>query len=245
MFFSKENLAEQYGVDLEIGKFFVDREPPKNNLYWKDKLLYLRPVPGYFFIPLVVDMYHKMGLSKSVLLNESYLQVMEAIGDIAAKEEAQILNHQEAIAAGFDLVKQYQHTFLYQEIDAYFNNPSQSKLYQWRSSYNALHRGDYFMFSLCALPLNEHNYESFVKTWFVLISLLLLMDDYLDYEIDKKNKDENAIIEAIQQDGDLNQIYAFWQACLKSIAPFNNVLANTLQNKLQFIHDHLLQQLKH
>ncbi len=55
MFISTGYLGIQYGVDNNIAKFFVDREPPANNLYWKDKYLYLRPSPGYLFIPLIVD----------------------------------------------------------------------------------------------------------------------------------------------------------------------------------------------
>jgi hypothetical protein len=42
MFVSSNFLAIHYGVNDTIAKFFVDREPPINNLYWKDKLLYLR-----------------------------------------------------------------------------------------------------------------------------------------------------------------------------------------------------------
>jgi hypothetical protein len=56
MFVSAGFLGIQYGVDDKIGKFFVDRDPPAENLYWKDKLMYLRVEPGWLFIPLIVEL---------------------------------------------------------------------------------------------------------------------------------------------------------------------------------------------
>ena len=68
MFISTDFLAIKFGVDDAIARFFVDREPPANNLYWKDKLLYLRPAPGYLFIPLIVDLLFKIGIERQQLL---------------------------------------------------------------------------------------------------------------------------------------------------------------------------------
>ena len=36
MFVSADFLIIQYGVHDEIANFFVDREPPENNLYWNN-----------------------------------------------------------------------------------------------------------------------------------------------------------------------------------------------------------------
>ena len=35
MFTSKDDLKLGYGVDMEIGKFLIDRKVPLENLYWK------------------------------------------------------------------------------------------------------------------------------------------------------------------------------------------------------------------
>ena len=39
MFISSAYLSINYGVDDKIATFFVDREPPVNNLYWTGKLI--------------------------------------------------------------------------------------------------------------------------------------------------------------------------------------------------------------
>src|SRR3954464_6567043 len=105
MFLSAKQLINNYGLDEQISKFFVDREPPKDNLYWHEKLLYLRPAPGYIFIPLIVDLYAKLGIDREQLLSEEFVSTMEQIGHISALEETTQITVEEAIEKGAALVQ--------------------------------------------------------------------------------------------------------------------------------------------
>src|SRR5690349_5194669 len=105
MFVSSGFLGIQYGVDDKIGKFFADRQPPKDNLYWKDKLMYLRVEPGWLFIPLIVDLLYKLGISREQLLSEEFIGLMEQVGHISAEEEFNIINREEALSKYISLVK--------------------------------------------------------------------------------------------------------------------------------------------
>ena len=73
MFISTNQLIKKYGIDNKIAGFFVEREPPADNLYWHEKLLYLRPAPGYLFIPLIVDLLYKIGIKREDLLSENFV----------------------------------------------------------------------------------------------------------------------------------------------------------------------------
>src|SRR5438105_1881051 len=105
MFVSTKQLVATYGVDAEIARFFVDREPPENNLYWYEKLLYLRPAPGYLFIPLIVDLLYRIGIDKAQLLAGNFVDTMEQVGHISALEEINQLSVEEAIEKCAELVK--------------------------------------------------------------------------------------------------------------------------------------------
>ncbi len=78
MFISADFLAIQYGVDDAIAKFFVDRKPPENNLYWKGKELYLRKEPGWLFIPLIVDLLFRLGIPKQQLLSSKFIELIRS-----------------------------------------------------------------------------------------------------------------------------------------------------------------------
>jgi hypothetical protein len=106
MFISTDFLATKYGVHDTIANFFVEREPPENNLYWKDKLLYLRPEPGFLFIPIMVDALNKLGIAREVLLSDKYINLVEQIGHIAALEETAQINYEQAIEQCIALTKQ-------------------------------------------------------------------------------------------------------------------------------------------
>lgn len=97
MFISADFLGITYGVDDKIARFFADREPPLDNLYWKGKLLYLRPSPGYLFIPLIVDLLFKLGIDRNQLLSNEFVSTMEMTGHISALEETGQITKAEAI----------------------------------------------------------------------------------------------------------------------------------------------------
>ena len=195
MFIATDFLIINYGVDEKIARFFVDREPPVNNLYWHEKLLYLRPGAGYIFIPLIVDLLFKSGISKDELLGNTFVTTMEQIGHISALEETNQINAATAIQQCADLVKPNCHSETwYNDVLAYLQG-NNNFITQLASPFKALHRGDVFLFALCAVHFPKEKETQLVQQWFALITTLLLQDDAEDVQSDQKTGDENAFLE--------------------------------------------------
>lgn len=121
MFVSANFLSINYGIDDSIAKFFVDRQPPANNLYWHEKLMYLRTEPGWLFIPLIVDLLYKAGIDKRQLLSEEFVSLMEQIGHISAEEELKHITKEDALNKYIGLVKNSHknHSFYINVVDFY------------------------------------------------------------------------------------------------------------------------------
>jgi hypothetical protein len=233
MFLTANSIVAHYGIDEAIAKFYVDREPPKNNLYWKDKLLYVRPQPGYLFLPLITDLYFKSGISKEILLSEQFVQLLEQIGHYSAEHELQLISNEEALLKCIKLVEPIAvNKTLLQTLKAYFNK-QKNFIAELTTPFPALHRGDLFLFSLCLLSLDAAKEQELIKTWFALISTLLLLDDAEDYDIDKENNEENAFIESGSNKEGFENIKTLLANNLNHLAAINPTLADALQQ--QFI----------
>lgn len=233
MFISATYLEINYGVTPEIAKFFVDREPPLNNLYWKDKLLYLRPAPGYLFIPLIVDLLHKAGIPKEELLSSAFLNIMEAIGHLSAREEIGDLSQVAAIFEAEKLVSDVAVNLLWlEESRAYFHN-TQSRISGCITPFKALHRGDLFLFSLCMLSFPNRMIEEVANIWFSLISILLLLDDAEDMQADKRSGEPNAFLESGLSEEGLSRIADLVSKNLRTIAVYNKTMANGLDQQIK------------
>lgn len=197
MFISSTFLEINYGIDSKIAHFFVDRTPPANNYYWQGKLLYLRPAPGYLFIPLIVDLLHRLGIDKQQLLSESFVATMEHVGHISALEEMKQITNTEAIFKSAKLVEnQCINKNWYNNLLDYFNCKMPNFFTPLSVFIKALQRGDLFLFSVCALAFPAELSEKIAAQWFALISTLLLLDDAEDLENDKETGDENAFLES-------------------------------------------------
>jgi hypothetical protein len=233
MFVSTGYLSIQYGVNSEIAKFFVDREPPADNLYWKDKLLYLRFETGYIFIPLIVDILFKLGIDKTELLSERFVGLMEDIGHISALEETKQLSREQAIKQCSDRAAQMAVNIeLHQLVNAYFLGETNHPFHDVETGIKALHRGDVFLFSLCALNIPSHLYTTIAQYWFALISLLLLMDDAQDVDADVLEQDENAFIEVGLTTKGIEHLKALVQQNLRLIEKVNKSLTHTVDKQI-------------
>lgn len=230
MFLTANAIVQEFGVDHTIAKFFVDREPPKDNLYWKDKLLYLRPQPGYIFLPLIVDLFYKSGVELSELLSEKFVTILEQIGNYAAAQEYNRITNHEAIKLCSKLVENNCSDHFLHEVSSHLNG-EESKLSILSTPFKALHRGDMFLFSLCMLTCNEEQKFELVKTWFALISTLLLLDDSEDYDSDFARGEENAFIESGSNQEGFNKIKALLSQNLDHIKKLNVTMADGLHKK--------------
>jgi hypothetical protein len=229
MFISTRHLVTKYGIDEVIARFFVDREPPANNLYWHEKLLYLRPAPGYLFIPLIIDLLFKVGLSKKDLLSHAFVEIMEGVGDISAHEETRRIAVDTAIKNCDKLVEPVAINVAWLAIvKKYFNGNDDNLIATLSTPFTSLHRGDFFLYSLSMVNFSEELFEKVTEQWFALISTLLLLDDAEDLESDLATGEENAYIESgLNADG-LHRINVLLQVSLEKIALVNPTMAAEL-----------------
>ncbi len=232
MFVSANSLAINYGLDEAIAKFFVDRQPPANNLYWNNKLLYLRPEPGYLFIPLMVDLLYKSGIDTKHLLSEKFVGLMEQIGHVGAEEELKIITADEAMEKYIGLANhQCVNERYFNDLVAFIKGETDNVFAKAATPYKALHRGDAFLFSLCALHFDDTLQSAIVKYWFALISTLLLLDDAEDIEIDSASGDLNAFLESGLNREGIDNIRNMVRDNLRLISTINKSMANTLDKK--------------
>ncbi len=230
MFVSTEYLTFHYGVDEKIARYFVDREPPAGNLYWHEKLLYLRPSAGYIFIPLVVDLLFKSGIAREDLLGDEYITTMEQTGHISALEEVKKISAADAIMQCSDLVKDNcKSKDWYEDVMAYMAG-EHNYITQLASPFKALHRGDMFLFSLCALHFPKEKEKQIVEQWFALITTLLLHDDAEDVQADLKTGDENAFLEHGFNPSNIAMAEDLVRKNMEIIALLNKTMATTLGN---------------
>jgi hypothetical protein len=232
MFLSAQALAIEYGIDDRIAKFYVDREPPPDNLYWKDKLLYLRPQPGYLFIPLIADLFYRSGIAIEILLSEEYIGTMEQVLHLAAEQEYDVISHEmlnEACSAIAGVASRNKETF--DLVTGYFAG-EKNDIYELAVPFKALHRGDVFLYSMCVLDIDQAKFLSLVKTWFALISTLLLMDDSEDYINDLASGDENVFIESGSSREGFDRIKNMLSVNLDHIQSINYSMAHALHKKV-------------
>ncbi len=234
MFVSADYLCVQYGIDDDIAKFFVDRDPPKDNLYWHEKLLYLRPSPGYLFIPLIFDLLYRIGISKQQLLGNDFVQTMEKIGHISALEEVKRITNKEAISQCEQLVTETKKSKYWQKcILAYFNEEPGNLLRKLATPFKALHRGDVFLFALCNIDIKDEQVQQIAEFWFALISTLLLFDDADDLQNDILKGEENAYIESGLNPIGLEHITALVEKNIDKLSKVNRATAHQLKSSFE------------
>jgi hypothetical protein len=197
MFISTSYLVKNYGIEDKIARFFVDREPPADNLYWCGKLLYLRSSPGYLFIPLIVDLLFKIGIKKEDLLSDKFVILMEDVGHVSALEETNEITEKEAIIKCTELAVNCSNQTWLRNVLSYFSGNKDNAFDRLTTPFKALHRGDFFLFSLGALQFEEKLFPMVARVWFALISTLLLLDDAEDISSDKDAGERNAFIEKL------------------------------------------------
>jgi len=230
MFVSADFLAIQYGIDDAIARFFTDREPPADNLYWKGRQLYVRIETGYIFIPMIVDLFRRLGIPKTTLLGDEYIRLLENIGHITALEEVQRITHAEAIDQCISLTATHHRNQAQYNTIVQFMKGEPSSIVN-TNPYKALHRGDIFLFTLCALDIDDDTFQKAIHYWFALIGLLLILDDADDIETDQQTGDENTFIESGMDVTGIQAISDLVITHLRTIHSINKSMATTLDKK--------------
>jgi hypothetical protein len=196
MFMSVGQLETQMGVNKTIGRFFVNRKPPQDNIFWRNKLLYVSFGNGYLSIPVYSDILHRIGISLDAILNEEHIIFMEQIMHFAHTQEKNgISKHDELKSIRAMLNGRIQNPIFYERLCKYLDQPMLKSMEYFGTNYPALNRADAFLFVLCDLPLSESQLILALRYWYALLPSYLIADDIRDYARDKEGKEENVIID--------------------------------------------------
>jgi hypothetical protein len=170
------------------------------------------------------DLVHKCGISTDVLLQEDHVSLMEQgfdkVGKFESKEItfSQFLTECKLLLQG--KVKQ-QH--LAADLFALFSGKPTS-YFQFETEHKALARSDSFLFTLVDLDVSDEWIASFLPIWYSLARPVLLLDDFKDLEDDRKNADENMILELGDNGDAVKQAYDFGMKDLQTLSKVNAYL---------------------
>ena len=232
MFLRAEDLKLSYGVDLQIGRYYVNRMVPVENAYWKGRHLYVPPVPGFMFMPIMSDLARRCGIPIQDLLSDCYLDAAEFILDSAARLEMRAINWATHVDECLDYVAdKVQQPVLLAALDTYLRKGSATGDVRdgLGTSFPSLNRADTYLISFCTIPFEESLVDQLLKGWYALMTYFLLQDDLSDIRQDLKNQEENALLDAGLTDDGAKRIRAMIHQSQLAMEEINPVLANRIE----------------
>ncbi len=197
MFLSADALNLAYGVDMAIAKTYVDRPVPPDNAYWKGRLLYVPPVPGFLFMPVFADLCLRCGIPREGILSEDCLSLAERILDSAARLENGTLDAHAHVRECQDAASVYPSgKEAWAALQGHLCLEGEQSPDPLRTSYPSLQRADTYLLSLCPIPMDAPTFLRAARAWRSLMSFLLVQDDLADIREDIERGQENAFLEA-------------------------------------------------
>ncbi len=189
-------LQSQLGIDGEIADYFAnERAIPKNNLFWGTKRIYISAGFGFLTIPLSFDLMHKFGISKELLLNDTHVSLMEdGFDKLKRYENKEYTLEQFTFACKQILNGKIKQQHLAADLFSFFLGKPPT-YFQFEQTNKSLARSDSFLFTLVDLDITDEWVNKFLPYWYSLARPILLLDDFKDLEEDRRDKDENVIIE--------------------------------------------------
>lgn len=236
MFLSADDLKLAYGVDMQIARCYVDRSVPQQNAYWEKRHLYIPPVIGYYFMPVFSDLLFRVGVPKSELLSDTYLELAERILDSAAKLERKQITWEVhvdeclAMASG-----QCQNLEMLEDLTYYFKGDRSLSSVKLGTAYPSLNRADTYLCSLCCISFTADIRHRVVEAWYALMTYFLILDDLADIREDILNREENAMVEAGLTDKGVEIITGMIDESHDRMQLINPVMANRIDHKRQSI----------
>jgi hypothetical protein len=238
MFISVKHLHENLGVNETIARFFVDRKVPENNVFWKEKLLYVGRGNGFVNIPVYYDILFRIGIPVEVLLEEEHIRRMERIMHFAIQVEREQISFAEQLEKISGLMQDsIQHIGFYEELMRYLMQEKIRPMGRLGIQPPALSRADVFLFILCDLPITDDQLSSALRYWYALHPTYLLMDDICDYKKDKENNEENAVMELGEGGIGFEKAFEIIERNILELETINPSLANSMQSQLASLHD--------
>jgi hypothetical protein len=241
MFLTKDDLKLSYGVDLHIGAKFVDRPVPLNNLYWKNRTIYLPGAPGYIFIPIYFDILRRSGASLDELFDESFLQSSESILHSAALHEYEEITWMQHVGQVMNAIKdRVVHKDFFQQLSTYAmqERPAKIPSLPFGSVFPSLNRADSYLFLLSTIQSNSFDIKKALKGWYALMTYFLLMDDLADIREDIKTGQDNALLDAGLDDHGEKLISQMIDNSIDDMELINPVMANRIDHKKSLIDLH-------
>ena len=232
-------LQDHLGVDPVIADYFANQRPvPQNNLFWKDKRIYLSVGFGFLTIPFAFDLMHKKGIALDRLLEDGHVSLMEAGFDYLKKYESEIISFPEFIQSCSALLDgKIKQVHLAQDLFNLFSGKSPEH-FLFETRHKALARSDFFLFTLADLELTDEWVASFLPYWYAVARPILLLDDFRDLEEDRENGEENTIIELGDNRQAIEQALTLGKTDLVKLselnAPLSEFIGGLLQDSLQY-----------
>lgn len=232
MFLGRNELKLTFGVDLEIGKTYVDRSVPQDNLYWTDRKLYIPPMSGYLFMPIFADLAYRCGLSKTQLLSEAQFTLAEAILQSAMKLELQQIDWNTHVDECLEIsAAGSRNPVLLEDLRHYFaGKPAPSGL-QYGTPFPSLNRADTYLFYLVPFSFDQDTHAKLLNAWYAMITYFLVMDDLADIRKDLEAREENAFVDAGLTEEGIARVIALVDLAHDKMMPINPVLANRIDYK--------------
>lgn len=238
MFLTKDDLKLSYGVDLTIGKAYVDRPVPENNLYWRDRKIYLPGASGYIFMPIYADLLRRSGADTQFLVSEAFMSINEQILHSAAQLEHQQINWKDHVEACLSIVAPHvKRQSLFEELSHYLRLSKPIKITGSRlgTSFPSLNRADSYLLSIVCIANHQFDEQRAIDGWYAMITYFLLMDDLADIREDLLHGEENVILDAGLDQAGIQQIEAMMNEGIEKLYLINPVLANRIEHKKSLI----------
>ncbi len=234
MFLTKDDLKLAYGVDLEIAEAYVNRTVPADNLYWKNRTIYVPGSPGYIFMPIFADVLFRCGATKDLILSDHFISINETILHSAALLEHREINWQEhtqqVAQAVFPTLKNQQ---LFEELTSYLNQDSPRKTVgsSLGTNFPSLNRADTYLFSLCCFNSAALDLEKAIRGWYALMTYFLILDDLADIREDLKKGEENVLLDVGLDTAGVKKVNAMIEDSMTVMHTINPVMANRIDHK--------------
>ncbi|MFN9114658.1 MAG: hypothetical protein ACK5XN_31740 [Bacteroidota bacterium] len=227
-------LQDKLGINPIIADYFANkRAVPANNLFWKDKRIYLSVGFGFLTIPFAFDLMHKMGLSPEVLLDEQHVSLMEEGFDRLKRYEIQEISLEEFTNSCAVLLKdKIRQLNLSRDLFGLFSGAAPSS-FTFETRHKALARSDFFLFTLVDLDVSDEWVTAFLPYWYALARPILLLDDFSDLEEDRLSGEENTIIEFGDDKEAVEKAYQLGKSDLDKLAELNPSLAAFIEGLLK------------
>ena len=221
------------GIDSKIADFFANERPvPVNNRFWERKRIYLSAGFGFLTIPFVFDLMYKAGIPREVLLDHQHVNLMEQGFDRLKRYELGELSREQFIQECMSLLEgRIRQQHLAVDLAAVLTG-APARYFSFETTYPALARSDFFLFTLVDLDISDEWVQRFLPYWYSIARPILLLDDFKDLVQDRLLKEENTIIELGNDKAAIEAAFQLGLSDASYLGALNPLLAKRVEGYL-------------